>query len=201
MKVSRLADVAVILASLALLGHLALQYWQRTPAPDAAARNRAAAAWREASHAGANAANAANTAAQEYRIGEALPAFPDVDYAAADRTLLLFVRSTCRFCTASMPFYARIEQAVRRGHERVRLIAVSSDTRDELDGYLHQHALQVDQTVPVDVETAGRLKIRGTPTLVLADKQGVVLETWVGLLPGAREPEVIAKVAGETAAP
>jgi hypothetical protein len=198
MKVSRLADVAVILASLALLGHLALQYWQRTPALDAAARSRAAAAWREASH---PAANAANARAQDYRIGEALPAFPGVDYAAADRTLLLFVRSTCRFCTASMPFYARIEQAVRRGHERVRLVAVSSDTRDELDGYLHQHAVQVDQTVPVDVEAAGRLKIRGTPTLVLADRQGVVLETWVGLLPGAREPEVIAKVAGEIAAP
>lgn len=174
----------MIIAALVFVGHLALQYRDRAVQQEAASRRASVQAER---------------AAAEYHAGDRSPDLSPVNYASSDRTLLLFVRSTCGYCTASMPFYVRLREAARRGGQRVRLVAVSADTPAVLDGYLEAHGLEVDLDVPVSEERMDGFRIRGTPTLVLADKRGVIRQTWVGAIPAEREDAVIAAITGETA--
>src|SRR5258707_1077563 len=64
----------------------------------------------------------ARQAPSSYTEGESL-SLP-VDHANGSKTLVLAVRSTCDFCTQSMPFYHRLLQtpAVRGGKVRVLVI-------------------------------------------------------------------------------
>jgi hypothetical protein len=45
-----------------------------------------------------------------YEVGEDLSAVPALGAHSQDRALVLFVQSSCHFCTASMPFYQRLAQ-------------------------------------------------------------------------------------------
>lgn len=107
-----------------------------------------------------------------------------------DSTVLLFVRSSCQFCTASMPFYARLRQqmAASGGAERLRLVIVTTDDRDTASSYLAQHRLTVDQLL-----ASARFpdKVWATPTLVVVSSTGVVKGAWTGQLNAARELEVL----------
>src|SRR6185369_13091835 len=71
------------------------------------------------------AASASSTAPTgEYSIGDAFPVLPGLKTDARSRVLVLAVKDTCRYCTASMPFYQRLVQTVRDQGSVVRLVGV-----------------------------------------------------------------------------
>lgn len=121
-----------------------------------------------------------------YRAGDLLPALQDYSYSNARATLVLAVRSTCGFCTQSMPFYSRIVDAVARSKGAVHLIAVSTESEDVLRSYFETHDVKVDS-----FESSQSLRIAGTPTLLLADSKGVVQDVWVGRLDDSGEAAVL----------
>lgn len=92
------------------------------------------------------------TQSREVRIGDRLPTGP-LGLSVADQTLLLFLRSTCVYCTASMPFYARVSEERQRSEASLRLVAVSSEPQPVLDAYLKQHGVAVDKAVSVRLQT------------------------------------------------
>ena len=112
-------------------------------------------------------------AASAFRTGDRAEAIPDVRYDRSQKTVILYVKSTCPYCTASMPFYNRLSaSATKTG---TRIIAVSSETTDTLKQYLDNHHLRVDQVVG---GFSG--KAMGTPTLLVVDRSGTVRGAWFG---------------------
>ena len=112
---------------------------------------------------------------------------PGVEWGKNERTLLLVLSTSCHFCTESSPFYQRLAQEkARKGG--VGLVAVMPQSVDESQKYLNDHGVSVDDIKQASLDT---VQARGTPTLILADRTGTVVESWVGKLPAEKEAEVL----------
>jgi len=120
-----------------------------------------------------------------FRTGDAAEVLPGVKYDDAQATLVLYVRSTCHYCSASMPFYRSISERLGRA-ARIKLVAVSDEEPGILTDYLNANGLRVD----VPVQFQGRS--RGTPTVVLVDNAGRVRNVWIGQQPKEGEQRVMA---------
>lgn len=121
------------------------------------------------------------------RAGDHLPQINGVDWSEHDRTLLLVLRKGCPFCEDSAPFYRTLVADCSHRAD-VGLVAVFPD-----DTQVAQH---VTESENINIETVGdvslgKLKVPGTPTLILADRTGRVMDSWVGMLSPELEKEVI----------
>jgi hypothetical protein len=126
--------------------------------------------------------------------GTLLPAGASVDLSASRRTVLLVLNPTCRFCTESMPLYRRMAAAVAAAREgERRLVVVAMGGLDATRAYVTEHRLIVNAVVPFASKWLGH--IAGTPTVVIADRGGVVLGSWSGLLDDATAARVLRLVA------
>ena len=134
------------------------------------------------------AAAAANV--EPYRIGDALP-LGNYDFAAAPATLVLAVRSSCKFCTESMPFYGRLAHDLHDTNPKIQIVAVSTDSEEVLTKYFESNNVQAPVIRTV---TAEQLRISGTPTILLVDGSGVIQGTWIGLLKPDQHAVVLSEV-------
>lgn len=139
--------------------------------------------------------------AQEYQIGERLPTTRAVDLSRTNHTLLLFLRSTCSYCTASMPFYAKVADARRQSPMSISLTALSSESERVLQDYLRRHNISLDATVSLSPADSRQYRVRGTPTIMLVDRAGIVRRVWIGQLAPEAEQEVLDLVSGRLAVP
>nr|MDP9122625.1 hypothetical protein [Acidobacteriota bacterium] len=125
--------------------------------------------------------------------GERLAALGRLVPEGADRALVLVVQPGCHFCTESLPFYKRLlDQRNQRG-SGVKVIAAvpqAADAAAEEKSFAAAGA-HPDAFSPLDFQSA---KVPGTPTLMLVDRAGKVLDVWVGKLDGGREDEVLKKL-------
>jgi hypothetical protein len=126
-----------------------------------------------------------------YKVGELLPNLPGVNFGSSDKTLLMWLRSTCHFCTASMPFYRDIVSA-RARQPGLQLIAIGGEDGAVLSEYLKENKLDVDQVVKI---ASGPLASQPTPTLILADRSQRVAGVWIGRL-GKEKEEALMKASG-----
>ena len=112
---------------------------------------------------------------------------PGLEWGKNERTLLLVLSTTCRFCTESSPFYQRLaqEKAKKAG---VGLVAVLPQSVDESQKYLNGLGVFVDDIKQVGPDA---VPVTGTPTLIMADRTGAVVESWAGKLPAEKEVEVL----------
>lgn len=164
-RIELLANIAIIVVAVLLGGALVRRYlWPQAEPPQAQAR---------------------------IQPGTKL-SVPGVEWEKNNRTLLLILSTTCRFCTENSPFYQRLarEKAKQGG---VSLIAVLPQSVGDSQKYLNDLGVTVD-----DVKQAGldAVQVRGTPTLILADRTGAVVESWVGKLPAEAEREVLDRFLG-----
>jgi hypothetical protein len=127
-----------------------------------------------------------------YKTGEAIAgAVGAVDFTKATGTVVLFLRSTCHYCTESMPFYRRLVEAAHAKGSKVKLAAVSFEAVSVTRKYLEQHQVGIDD---VHTLSTGSTRLNGTPTLLLLDRRGIVQMTMIGKLPPDREDAVLAKI-------
>jgi len=118
--------------------------------------------------------------------GTKLP-LADVDWSKSDKTLLLVLSTTCRYCTESTPFYQKLVQQ-KAGRGNVRLIAVMPQSINEAQRYLSEHKISIDEVRQASLNT---INVRGTPTLIVVDRTGAVVQSWAGKLPPEKETEVV----------
>lgn len=131
-----------------------------------------------------NTVNGRPPSGPSYQLGEQLPQIDGINFAHASKTLILAVSSRCKYCTESMPFYARL--AKERSAAGYRIVIVGFESEATLREYVGGHSLDVDGLKSIKQND---LKVSGTPTLILADASGKVQGEWRGLL-GERETEV-----------
>jgi hypothetical protein len=118
------------------------------------------------------------------------------DWRAHDQTLVLGLKKGCHFCEDSVPFYHRlIAQQQQAGSGRT-IVAVFPDTAEAANGVVQSAGLTAHVLAGVPLE---KLKIVGTPTLLLVDRTGTVLNAWVGILSPRQELEVMKATAAPAA--
>ena len=112
-----------------------------------------------------------------------------IDFAAAERTLVMVLQSDCPFCERSVPFYERLP---RGGAAQIVIAAPLGDT--DIESY--RKLIEPDELVFVE---PGTLPVSGTPTLLLVDGEGRVDAAWIGVLDSEREAEVLDALGGKGA--
>ena len=118
----------------------------------------------------------------------------DVDWAKNGRTLILAISSGCHLCTDSGPFLQKIAKQPRNG---VKLLAVLPQPVTEGREYLSKLGVQVEDVRQASLNSIG---VRGTPTLLLVDRTGTVLDVWEGKLAPDREEQVLVVLKNHAAA-
>ncbi len=122
----------------------------------------------------------------ELKTGTKLPLI-GTDWNKNSKTLLIALSTNCRFCTASQPFYKNLfQQKSAQGNFGVVVIAPQSI--DEARQYLSKSGIEADD---VRQSALSEINVKATPTLVLLDNTGAIVNSWVGKLSPEKENEVI----------
>lgn len=123
--------------------------------------------------------------------GERFDQLKAVVPAGSDRALVVAVSPTCHFCDESIPFYKQIIDQRNQKDSRVKVIAAvpSEEAKAEEARKFASGGATPDGMVNMDFSA---IKVPGTPTLLLVDSDGKVLDVWVGKLDEGREKEVLA---------
>ncbi len=105
------------------------------------------------------------------------------------------MRSGCVYCEQSVSFYRRLVDMQRTGLLHVAILAVLPDDETTSDNLLRIDGLSVPHVSRVHLP---EIKVSRTPTLVLLDERGRVVETWIGLLSPGKENEVLTVIRHQT---
>lgn len=111
--------------------------------------------------------------------GKTIQRIPGQDYANASQTLLIALNPQCGYCNESIPFYREIIKARGTSKQSSRIIAVFQIPPPDMKQYLQEKLLDVDAMAEVNFSD---LNIQATPTMILVDNNGNVLDFWVGKL-------------------
>lgn len=117
-------------------------------------------------------------------------AVADIDRGKSEKTLILALSTTCHFCAESTPFYQKLV-GQKESRSDIGFVAVMPQPTDEARHYLSEHGIKIDEVRSASLNS---IRVRGTPTLVLVDKTGAVVRSWVGKLPPEKETEVVETV-------
>jgi thioredoxin-related protein len=110
--------------------------------------------------------------------------------AGASKTLVVAVSPTCHFCNESLPFYKKLVDQRNQKASPVKFIAAvpTPQVKDEEAKKFADAGVQPDGVVPIDFSA---IKVPGTPTLLLVDNNGKVLDVWVGKQDAKGEKEIL----------
>ena len=113
-------------------------------------------------------------------------------FQTAERHLLMYLKSTCRFCDESKPFYERLASHVRlQQGSPPRLTVLSTDSVQVIGGYVANNtALSGVSIFSLDTTLLTQLRLPGTPSLVLVNSRGIVQRVWLGKLSAQGETDV-----------
>ncbi len=159
------ANVAIVVVCAAIAGDIALRHFRPQPAQAQGPQRP-----------------------PEYKPGEVFPAIDGFRQEPGKSALLLFVRSTCRYCADSVPFYQELVKEVRASKAQVQVVGVCLEPGDKCAEFFESHEIALDTTVGAP---QGVPRIAGTPTLVMLDQAAKVKQVWIGALAAAQQKAVI----------
>lgn len=120
-----IANIAVIVTSVALLGFLGNQWWGSLHAPQPR---------------------------QAKALTGSTVQLPGVDFTRHEKTLLITISTTCHFCNDSEPFY---RQLVQTDGLKTHLIAVLPQSQSEAESYVHSSIAPSLQVVSASLDSMG----------------------------------------------
>ena len=120
-----------------------------------------------------------------------MPGLDEVSFDRHSRTLVLAIRSGCKYCTADLPFYASLAQirASQARGDKPRLVVVTSDERSQIDRYLSDAGVVADQVIAQ--KNPADLRLAATPVVLLVGSDRRIQEVWRGELDDRREQSVV----------
>lgn len=107
----------------------------------------------------------------------------------ANDDLVMFISEACPFCRQEMPFYRTLR---RRLPKNVSLIAVFPAHQAAPKKFLAAHSVAVDRVVLSD--SLVQIGVTKTPTLLLVNGRGKVLQAWVGAQPSAQHKKILSTI-------
>lgn len=129
-----------------------------------------------------------------YRAGTAIDT-PKEWYQGAPYTLLLFARASCSACQTAQPFFKRLVNDIGA---TVRVVLVTSAGEADEDAYYARGLGLASNAIRTAVPG---LSVRVTPTLVLVDRQGTILDAWEGVGPVENQSAIAQSLTTRLASP
>lgn len=121
-------------------------------------------------------------------VGMRLANLEGFDWSEHERTLVLALRTDCVYCEASIPFYRKLAAASQTSNPPFALLSAFPQPASEVESHQSSAGLRMPTVANADLHALG---VNGTPTLILVDRRGTVLNTWVGQLASEGELEVM----------
>jgi hypothetical protein len=119
-------------------------------------------------------------------VGTKVP-MSEIDWQKNGRTVLLVLSPTCHFCTESGPFYGKLSQLIST-QKTASLVALFPKNINDGPAYLQSLGVSVNEIKQVAFDTLG---VKGTPTIIIADKSGEVVGVWFGKLSSDQEELIL----------
>jgi thiol-disulfide isomerase/thioredoxin len=168
-KIQFLANVAIVLIAVFLVG-IVIKNFLATPEPAASAPSNVPA----------------NPKPAVSLTGKPMP-LQNIDWAKNKKTLVLYISNKCHFCTESAPFYQRLAQEA--AGKDIKLAAVLPQPVEQGQEYLKKlNVVGIDSVYQNSLSSLG---VRGTPTILLVDENGKIINSWMGKLNSDRENQVL----------
>jgi thioredoxin-related protein len=114
----------------------------------------------------------------------------DHDWTQSDKTLVLVLSETCQFCNESAPFYQTL---LTKFSDRRKVQFVAVFPQEVVSATKHLNALGLSMN-EVKQSVLASLGVNGTPTLILVDNTGRVIDSWMGKLSPDEELRVIERI-------
>lgn len=122
----------------------------------------------------------------QVRVGSEMnKRIPGVNWRANRRTVVLVLSTRCHFCTESAPFFRSLKEKARNN---VKFVAVLPQPVAESERYLSGEGLHFDEIQQAPV---GKIGVKGTPTMLLIDRDGIVRRTWAGKVSNDKQQEAL----------
>jgi len=107
--------------------------------------------------------------------------------------LVIATNAQCKQCIESTGFYNELGKLEKAEPNRIRVVVVFPNTAIEVREYTDRTSLNLSTIPNVDFE---KLKVKSTPTIVLVDKGGAIVDFWAGKLTPEIEGQVFRQVRG-----
>jgi thiol-disulfide isomerase/thioredoxin len=113
---------------------------------------------------------------------------PGIPLSETHNSLLVVISTKCHFCKDSLPFY---KELITKTHGKIDVVAISPDPVTEMQTFLQEADVSAAKIASIDLAAIG---ITGTPTLLLVNGSGRVLEQWQGMLDERGRQKVLARI-------
>ena len=122
--------------------------------------------------------------------GEQFAALKQAVPAGSNRALVVAVSPPCHFCNDSLPFYKHLVDERNQKGSAVKFVAAvpTEEAKAPESEKFVNAGVTPDNVVHIDFSS---IKVPGTPTLLLVDNNGKVLNVWIGKLDEGGEKEVL----------
>jgi thioredoxin-related protein len=123
-----------------------------------------------------------------FQKGQSLTRLPAINYSSSPQTLLIAISTTCHYCKESLPFYKQLADAQQQRGRATHIVALFPNSENDVQQYVQQNQLNLETIAGANFKA---LNISSTPTMLLVDKDGKILDFWVGKLSKNDEQQVI----------
>ncbi len=121
--------------------------------------------------------------------GKSIAAPTGYQWGEHPRTLMVALRYGCIHCEHDMPFYKQVQANIQNSDAKASLLSIFPD-----DSFVAQHDLDSHSLSGMpflaNINLA-KLHVAGTPTLLLVDNKGTILQSWIGELSQREQDEVM----------
>ena len=119
---------------------------------------------------------------------------PNINWSKNSQTLLIVLSTTCHFCTENVPFYQKLAQQFNK-KEELKLMAVFPQQQSVAKDYLSNNKIAINDIFQIVPSEIG---VKGTPTILLLDNEGKVIQAWLGKIPASEEEKIIKEINSKT---
>lgn len=109
--------------------------------------------------------------------------------APAKLNIVLGISTECPFCEKNVGFYKKLSGLEKPG--RLAFYTIFPQTKNEAKSYLQKKGIHPTGVIS---SSLAKYQINGTPTLVLVNDRGKVLQSWVGTLNSSKQAEVVRQI-------
>lgn len=119
--------------------------------------------------------------------GQQVAALTGIDYRASSKTVVIALSTKCS-CPESIELYKQVSSACGQAGSDIQLVAVFPESQTDVQTFMTDAKLDFRSISNVNLE---QLSIPSTPAIVLINREGRVVDFWLGRVSENVEKEAI----------